>query len=153
MANTYTQIHIQVVFAVKYREALIDPLWKDRLHRYMTAIVQNHEHKMLAINSMPDHIHLFFGMRTHESIAELMRVVKSDSSEWINKERLTRKPFHWQIGYGAFSYRKRSVDTITRYIANQEKHHAKKNFITEYKELLQEFEIEYDEKYLFTSPE
>lgn len=153
MANTYSQIHIQIIIAVKYRDALIHPSWKDRLHHYITAIVQNHQHKMLAINSVADHLHFFFGMRPHESIAELMRIVKSDSSEWINKQGLTAKHFNWQTGYGAFSYRKRSVDTITRYIANQEKHHEKKSFLTEYKELLNEFEIPYDEKYLFTSPE
>jgi len=153
MADTYTQIHIQIVIAVKYRQALILPQWKERLHQYITGIVQNHKHKMIAINSKPDHLHFFFGMRPHQSISDLMRIVRGDSSEWINKQGLTPKHSNWQAGYGAFSYRKRSVPTITRYIANQEKHHQMKTFPTEYRALLDEFGIEYKEQYLFTSPE
>ncbi len=153
MADTYTQIHIQIVIAVKYRQALILPQWKERLHQYITGIVQNHKHKMLAINSMPDHLHFFFGMRPHQSISDLMRIVSGDSSEWINKQGFTLRHFNWQAGYGAFSYRKRSVATITRYIANQEKHHQKKTFLTEYRELLEEIGIDYKEQYLFIPPE
>lgn len=153
MANTYTQIHIQIVIAVKYRQALILPEWKERLHQYITGIVQNHKHKMLAINSMPDHLHFFFGMRPHQSISDLMRIVSGDSSEWINQQSLTPRHFNWQGGYGAFSYRKRSVPTMINYILNQEKHHQKKTFLTEYRELLDEFEIEYNEQYIFKLPE
>lgn len=102
---------------------------------------------------MPDHLHFFFGMRPHQSISDSMRIVSGDSSEWINKQGFTPKHFNWQPGYGAFSYRKRSVPTITNYIANQEKHHQKKSFLTEYKELLDEFGIEYKEEYLFKLPE
>ena len=153
MANTYTQIHIQIVIAVKYRNAFILPTWKESLHQYITGIVQNHKHKMLAINSMPDHLHFFFGMRPHQSISDLMRIVSGDSSEWINKQGFTPYHFNWQGGYGAFSYRKKSVPTITKYIANQEIHHQKKSFLTEYKELLKEFEIDYDEQYIFKLPE
>lgn len=149
MANTYTQIHIQIVIAVKYRDALIMPPWKERLHQYITGIVQNNKHKMLAINSMPDHLHFFFGMRPHQSISELMRMVIGDSSEWINANKLTNIKFNWQAGYGAFSYRKRSVPCIVNYIANQERHHRKKTFLTEYLELLKEFEVEYNEQYIF----
>src|SRR5687768_18614035 len=109
MADTYTQIHIQIVIAAKFRKALIHPEWKERLHQYITGIVQNHNHKMLAINSMPDHLHFFFGMRPHQSIADLMRMVSGDSSYWINENGLTDVKFNWQGGYGAFSYRKRSV--------------------------------------------
>ena len=153
MANTYTQIHIQIVIAVKYREAMIDSAWKERLHQYITGIVQNQKHKMLAINSMPDHLHFFFGMRPHQSISDLMRMVSSDSSEWINNTGLTQRHFNWQGGYGAFSYRKRSVPTITNYIANQELHHKKITFLDEYKNLLKEFEIDYDNQYIFKLPE
>lgn len=153
MANTYTQIHIQIVIAVKYRQALILPEWKSRLHQYITGIVQNHKHKMLAINSMPDHLHFFFGMRPHQSISELMRIVSGESSEWINLQGLTPRHFNWQHGYGAFSYRKASVPVMINYVLNQEKHHLKKSFLTEYKELLDEFGIEYDAKYLFKDPE
>lgn len=153
MANTYTQIHIQIVIAVKYRRAMIDPEWKERLHQYITGIIQNHKHKMLAINSMPDHLHIFFGMRPTQSISDLMRIVSGDSSEWINKNKLTHKHFNWQNGYGAFSYRKRSVPTMINYILNQEQHHQKQSFLDEYKELLKEFEVDYDEHYLFQLPE
>ena len=153
MADTYTQIHIQIVIAVKFRKAVIHPDWKERLHQYITGIVQNHKHKMLAINSMPDHLHFFFGMRPHQSISDLMRMVSGDSSEWINANGLTDYKFNWQGGYGAFSYRKRSVPCIVNYILNQERHHKKKTFLDEYKELLKEFEIEYKDEYIFKSLE
>ena len=153
MANTYTQIHIQVVMVVKYRDALIHPSWKERLHQYITGIVQNHKHKMLAINSVPDHLHFFIGMRPHQSISDLMRNVSGDSSEWINLQMLTPIKFHWQPGYGAFSYRKRSVPQIVKYITDQEKHHRNKTFHEEYIQLLDEFEVEYNPKYLFLPPE
>ena len=104
MANTYTQIHIQCVMAVKFRQALIQKEWKDRLHQYITGIVQNNGHKMLAINSMPDHLHMFFGFRPNQSLSDLIRMVKGESSEFINKERFIPATFRWQGGYGAFSY-------------------------------------------------
>jgi len=153
MSNTFTQIHIQCVFAVKYREALIDSSWKDRLHKYIIAIVQNNGHKVLAINSMPDHLHLFFGMRPKQSLADLMRLVKGDSSEWINKERLVKKPFRWQEGYGAFSYSKSQTDVVVNYVLNQENHHRKTTFLEEYRDFLEKFEIEYEEQYIFTDLE
>jgi REP element-mobilizing transposase RayT len=153
MANTFTQIHIQVVTAVKFREAMIDPIWKPRLHQYMTGIIQNHKHKLLAINSMPDHIHFLIGYRPHQSLSDLIGIVKGEASEWINEENLTRKTFRWQEGYGAFSYAKPQVTTVINYILNQEQHHKKKTFLEEYQELLEEFEIEYDPKYSFKLPE
>ncbi len=104
MANTYTQIHVHSIVAVKFRAAVIMPAWKERLHQYITAIVQNNTHKMLAINSMNDHLHLFFGFRPTQSLSDLMRIVKGESSEWINKQRFTPSIFRWQEGYGAFSY-------------------------------------------------
>ncbi len=149
MPNTYTQIHIQCVFAVKFRAALIAPSWEDHLYRYITGIVQNQGHKLLAINGMPDHIHLFFGMRPVQSIADLMREIKGDSSEWVNRERFVRSSFRWQEGYGAFSYRKKDISDVCGYIARQKEHHAKVRFLDEYKLLLQEFDVEYDNKYIF----
>ena len=149
MANTYTQIHIQCVFAVKYRDAVIADNWKERLHQYIIAIVQNHSHRVLAINSMPDHLHLFFGMRPTQSLADLMRMVKSDSSEWINQEKLVRGKFRWQEGYGAFSYSKSHTDSVVKYILNQEEHHRHKTFMEEYQQMLQKFEIDYEEQYVF----
>ena len=99
MANTYTQIHLQIVFTVKYRLAMIHPEWRTRLHKYITGIVRNHDHKMLSINTMPDHLHMLNGFRPHQSLADLMSKVKGESSEWINLENLTKKKFRWQEGY------------------------------------------------------
>jgi REP element-mobilizing transposase RayT len=149
MPNTYTQIHIQFVFAVKYRAALIDTEWKDRLHQYITGIFQQNEHKMLQINSMPDHIHIFIGMRPHQSISALIQNVKTESSKWIKAQNLCSQPFAWQEGYGAFSYAKSQVSDVIRYIQNQEKHHQKDTFLDEYRKFLEAFEIDWDEKYMF----
>ena len=153
MANTYTQLHVQCVFAVKYRDAVINKSWKERLHNYIIAIVQNNGHKVLAINSMPDHLHLFFGMRPHQSLSDLMRLVKGDSSEWINKEKLVRSKFRWQEGYGAFSYSKSHTDAVVKYVLNQEEHHRKKTFLEEYNIMLKKFEVEYNEQYIFKDME
>jgi len=109
MPNTYTQIHIQCVMAVKFRQSLIGAAWKEQLHKYITGIVQNHGHKMIAINSMPDHLHLFIGFRPNQSLSDLMRLVKGESSEWINKQQFTPSAFRWQEGYGAFSYSRSHV--------------------------------------------
>jgi REP element-mobilizing transposase RayT len=152
MANTYTQIHIQYVFAVKYRAALIHDTWKNRLHAYMTGIFQSNGHKMLQINSMPDHIHAFIGMRPNQSISALIQNVKTESSKWIKEKGLCPVPFAWQDGYGAFSYCKSHVPDVIRYIQNQEAHHKKESFLKEYVKLLEEFEIDYDERYIFKEP-
>ncbi len=153
MSNTYTQIHIQCVMAVKYRLSLIQPEWKDQLQKYITSIVQNHGHKMLAINNMPDHLHLFFGFRPTQSLSDLMRIVKSESSQWINDKQFTPTVFRWQEGYGAFSYSRSHVKAVTEYVLNQEEHHQKKTFLEEYQQFLEYFEIEYDERYIFKLPE
>ena len=153
MANTYTQIHIQCVFAVKFRQSAIQSDWKERLHKYITGIVQNNGHKMIAINSMPDHIHIFFGFRPNQSLSDLMRMVKGDSSEWINEQKLTPFLFRWQEGYGAFSYAKSQVKAVALYIENQEEHHRKKTFLEEYKNFLERFEVEYDDRYVFKDME
>jgi len=153
LSNTYSQIHIQCVFAVKYRKAMIDKSIKDRIHQYISGIVNGEGHKLLAINSMPDHLHLFFGMRPTQSLSDLMKHVKGESSEWINKQNLTPVKFRWQEGYGAFSYSKSQIDNVVNYILNQEEHHRNKTFIEEYKEFLEKFEIDYKEEYLFKEPE
>jgi len=149
MANTYTQIHIHAVVAVKFRASVVMPSWKERLHKYITGIVQNNTHKMLSINSMPDHLHLFFGFRPVQSLSDLMRMVKGESSEWINSKKFTPSLFRWQEGYGAFSYARSQVKTVAQYIENQEAHHRKKTFLNEYKDFLRRFEVEYDEQYIF----
>ena len=128
MANTYTQIYIQFVFAVKYRVCLIQSGWEDELYKYITGIVKNHGHKMIAINGMPDHTHVFIGFQSTQSIADLMRLVKGESSEWINKKQFTTGNFKWQEGYGAFSYCRSHIDNVCKYIANQKIHHSEKSF-------------------------
>ncbi len=149
MANTYTQIHIQFVFAVKYRDGVIHASWKDELYKYITGVVQNNKHKMICINGMPDHIHIFIGVRPTQSISDLMQDVKGNSSKWINEKNFVKGKFEWQEGYGAFSYSKSQMKDVIKYIENQEQHHQKKTFREEYIEFLQKFEIEYDEKYIF----
>ncbi|WP_300599842.1 IS200/IS605 family transposase [Niabella sp.] len=153
MANTYTQLHIHFVFAVKYRQALITPEWEERLYKYITGIVQNNGHKMLAVNAAYDHIHLFVGLNPKQSISELMRLVKGDSSEFVNKERFTQRKFYWQEGYGAFSHSHSQIDTVIKYIFNQKEHHARKNFKDEYRKMLDDYGINYNDQYLFADPE
>ncbi|RZK54147.1 MAG: IS200/IS605 family transposase [Pedobacter sp.] len=149
MANTYTQLYIHCVFAVKYREAVILPEWEERLHQYITGLVQNNGHKMLAINNASDHIHLFFGLNPKQSISEIMRLVKGDSSEFINKQGFTNNKFRWQEGFGAFSNSHSQIDAVVKYIMNQKEHHRKKTFNEEYVIMLKDFGITYDEKYTF----
>ena len=149
MANTYTQIHIQFVFAVRFREAVIHSSWKDELYRYMTGIVQNNKHKLIAINGMLDHIHILIGMRPTQSISDLMQDIKGSSSKWINQKGFIKGKFEWQEGYGAFSYGKSQVKDVIAYIENQEQHHSKKTFRDEYLDFLKKFDVEYDEQFIF----
>jgi REP element-mobilizing transposase RayT len=149
MPNTYTQIHIHAVFAVKNRQAIIHDAIRVRVEKYITGIVQNSGHKLLSIYCMPDHTHLFIGFRPTQSLSDLMREVKSKSAEFVNQEKLTTAKFNWQEGYGAFSYSHSHVQSLIDYILHQPKHHRKKTFQEEYLELLRKFEISYDEKYLF----
>lgn len=153
MANTYTQLYIQCVFAPKFRDALLRPEWDEQLRAYITGIVQNSGHKMMAINNMPDHLHLFVSMSPKQSVSEMMQLVKGDSSEWINKKKLTGHKFHWQEGFGAFSYAKSQTNDVVEYIRKQQEHHKKVTFLDEYKLMLQKFEVEYDERYIFKLPE
>ncbi|MDR1680022.1 MAG: IS200/IS605 family transposase [Prevotellaceae bacterium] len=149
MSNTYTQIHIHSVFAVQNRLALIKPVWQDRLYQYIIAIIQSYGHKVLSIGGMSDHVHVLFGFRPTQSLSELMQHVKRNSSEWINKEKLALDKFSWQEGYGAFSYSKSQISQVARYIENQEEHHKKKTFVEEYRKILIDFGLEYDERYIF----
>lgn len=149
MPNTYTQIHIHLVFAVKYRDGVIQASWKDELYKYITGIVQNNKHKLLSINGMPDHVHILLGLRPSQSISDLLQDIKGSSSKWINEKKFIKTRFEWQEGYGAFSYSKSQIKAITEYIENQELHHQKKTFREEYLEMLQKFEVDYDEKYIF----
>jgi putative transposase len=149
MANTFTQLYVQLVFAVKGRQSLIPKEHKERLHQYITGIVRNRDQKLLAIHCMPDHTHLFVGFRPTLCISDLMRDVKSQSSIFIREQKITPYKFEWQEGYGAFTYAQSQVDAVYKYIQNQEKHHQKRTFKEEYLDFLKKFNVEYDEKYVF----
>lgn len=148
MANTYTQIYLQIVFAVKYRKPVIDKTWREELYKYICGTVTAKKHKVYAIGGVEDHIHILLSAKPHMSISDIVRDIKANSSRWINDRKLTPIQFQWQNGFGAFSYSQSSIDNVVRYINNQEQHHKKQNFKTEYSSLLEKFEIEYDEKYL-----
>ncbi|SRR5258705_2830901 len=149
MPNTYSQIYIQIVFAVSERHNLIPKIHREELHKYITGIVQNREQKLLSIFCMPDHVHLLVGMNPNITISDLTRDIKAGSSKFINDNRWLKGKFNWQEGFGAFSYSRSQVDDVIKYILNQEEHHKKKTFRQEYIEFLKKFEIAYDEKYLF----
>ncbi|MGE5354788.1 MAG: IS200/IS605 family transposase [Deltaproteobacteria bacterium] len=147
--STYSQIYIQVVFAVKNRDALIASAWEERLYQYITGIVQNKGQKLIAINGMPDHIHFFIGMKPNCCLSDLVREVKKSSNNMINENKLSKFKFSWQEGYGAFSYSHSQIDNVAKYVMNQKEHHKKVSFREEYVDFLKKFEIEYDEKYVF----
>ena len=149
MPNTYSQVYIQIVFAVSGRQNLIPKKHREELHKYITGIVQKRENKMLSVFCMPDHVHLLTGLRPSMSISNLARDIKAGSSNFINEKDWVKGKFSWQEGFGAFSYSRSQIDTVIKYILNQEEHHRKKTFRVEYLELLKEFDIEFDEKYLF----
>lgn len=149
MANTYTQIHVQTVFAVQNQKSLIDDEWKDDLYKYITAIIQNNDHKLLQINGMQDHIHCLFGLRPVQSLSDLMKQVKQDSSKWINQNHLAKDSFSWQEGFGAFSYSKSQLPRVIKYIQNQQEHHKTRTFREEYLSLLKTHGVDYDERYIF----
>jgi putative transposase len=151
MANTYTQIHIQVVFTVQNRECLISDSWKHELYKYIAGIIQNNHHKLLSINGMPDHIHILLGMRPNQSLSDLLQDIKGSSSKWINERKFIKGRFSWQEGYGAFSYSKSEIHRIAEYIDKQNIHHGRKSFLDEYKEMLKDFGVDYDDKYVFHS--
>ena len=149
MANTYTQIYIHVVFAVEGRQNLIAPEHNDALQKYIVGIVSGQNQKLIAINNMPDHLHMLVGLKPDIALSELVRDVKANSSRFINENRWVIGKFAWQEGFGAFSYARSQLDTVIRYIQNQQKHHAKKSFREEYVELLEKFGVKYDHRYIF----
>ena len=149
MANTYSQISIHAVFAVKGRQNLITNDWRDMLHGYIAGIINNLDAKSLAVGGWKDHVHIFFGMPVTICVADLIRIVKSNSSKWINEQRFVKGKFQWQSSYGAFSYSRSQRDKVINYIMTQEKHHRKVSFKEEYLKMLSDFKLDYDEKYLF----
>ena len=149
MANTYSQIYLQVLFAVKGRKSLIQSEWKDELYKYICGIVNGKKEKVYAIGGVSDHIHILISIKPSSIISDLVRDIKCNSSKWINERQYVNGKFQWQEGFGAFSYTHWHLDIIINYINNQEEHHKKKSFKNEYLEFLDKFHIEYDEKYLF----
>jgi REP element-mobilizing transposase RayT len=149
MANTYTQIYIHAVFAVEGRQSLIEPEHNDELQKYITGIVSGQNQKLIAINNMPDHLHMLVGLAPDIALSDLVRDVKAGSSKFINEKRWVRGRFSWQEGFGAFSYSRSQLGTVIRYIENQQKHHASKSFLDEYTALLEKFEVQYDRRYIF----
>jgi len=149
MANTYHQIYIQTVFAVKYRQAIIEKEWRPKLLGVIGNLINEANCKTLIVNGVEDHVHCFIGLRPAVSVSDLMKTVKARSSKYINDHSLTSERFEWQEGYGVFSYSKSHVDRIYKYIKNQEDHHRKQTFRQEYLDLLREFEVDYDEQYIF----
>lgn len=147
--STYSQIYIQAVMAVKGRNSLISSSWEEELYKYITGIITKKEQKLIAINGMPDHIHILIGMKPTCCLSDLVREVKKASNALINEKRLTRSKFEWQEGYGAFSYSHSALDQVIAYIQNQKEHHRKKSFREEYLDFLEKFEIEFNPSYLF----
>lgn len=149
MANTYSQITIHAVFAVKFRENFITKEWRDELHSYVSGIISNKGAKSLAVGGWKDHIHILVGLPLTTSISDFVGTVKSNSSRWINEKKFVKGKFEWQSGFGAFSFSKSQRDVVINYILNQEEHHRTKTFKEEYIKMLMDFEVEYEEKYLF----
>lgn len=149
MPNTYSQIYIQIVFAVEGRQNLIAAEHREELHKYITGIVTNRNQKMLSIFCMPDHSHILIGLKPSIALSDLVRDIKTGSSNFINENRWVRGHFRWQEGFGAFSYSRSQIDAVAKYILQQEEKHTKRTFKNEYLSLLKKFDVKYDEKYLF----
>ncbi len=149
MSNTYTQIYIHIVFAVKGRQNLIPKEHKTELHGYIMGIITNKKQTVIQINSMPDHIHILVGITPDTAVSNLVRDIKANSSKFINQKRWVMGRFEWQAGFGAFSYSRSQLDDLVKYIKNQEKHHIRKTFREEYLEILKRFNVNYDERYIF----
>lgn len=148
MANTYSQLYIHFVFAVKNRISLIQDHWKKDLYKYINGIIEQQGHKPFAMNGMPDHLHILVSINPKQSPSDLIYHIKRSSSLWINEHKLVAGKFSWQEGFGAFSYGKSQIPEITRYIDNQQKHHQKLSFQEEYLAFLKAFEVEFDERYI-----
>lgn len=149
MANTYSQLYIQIVFAVKGRQNLISSRWKNELYKYITGIVTNENQKLIVINGMPDHIHILIGLKPNKALSDLVRDIKANSSRFINEKRWINGKFEWQSGFGAFTYGHSQLTNVINYIQNQEEHHKTKTFREEYIGFLKAFEIDYKDEYVF----
>ncbi len=149
MADVFSQLYIQTVFAVKHRQALILPEWEESLYKYTTGVIQKRGHKMLAIGGMPDHIHIFFGLKPAETISDLVREIKTATNDYIKEQGFSLHKFDWQAGYGAFSYSRSHMNAVCKYILNQKEHHKKRTFEQEFFKILVDFEVEIGRKTMF----
>ena len=149
MANTYYQVSLQIIFAVRFREALIEDTFRQDLHKYITGIVKNHGQKLLCINSVHDHIHILLGVSPAMRVSDLVRDIKSSSAKYINDNKLSQRKFYWQNGYGVFSYSMSHRRRVITYIENQQEHHKRMSFQNEYLRFLDSFRINYKDEYLF----
>jgi putative transposase len=149
MANTYHQVYLQVIFAAKYREAVIKKNWQSQLFGVIGNLINEANCKTIIINGIEDHVHCFIGLKPAISISDLVRTVKAKSSKYINDNELTAQRFEWQEGYGVFSYSQSQINSVYEYIQNQEEHHKKQTFKEEYLDFLQKFNVEYEEQYIF----
>lgn len=149
MPNTYSQIYLQFVFAVKGRQSLVAKEYKEELHKYITSLVQARNTKMLAIHCMPDHMHLFVGLKPSTLISDFVKEIKVESNEFIAAKKWCNGKFAWQNGYGVFSYGHSQVDSVCKYVLNQDVHHRKKTFKEEYYDFLSKFAVQYEDRYLF----
>lgn len=149
MANTYTQIYIQVIFAVKGRQNLLRRENREELHKYITGIVRNNKQKLIRINSVPDHVHILLGVKPDIALSDLVRDIKANYSRFINGKGWVKGRFNWQEGFGAFSYSHSQLDRVIKYIDQQEQHHRKESFKEEYLGLLEKFQVEGDQRFVF----
>jgi REP element-mobilizing transposase RayT len=149
MSGTFSQIYIQIVFAVKGKENTISSSWKDDLHKYIAGIINGKNQKSIIVNGMSDHIHVFVGLKPTMPVSDLVRDIKNNSSNFINEHKLVKGKFSWQEGYGSFSYSHSQIQNVYKYILNQEEHHKRKTFKEEYCEMLKKFEIDYEDRFLF----
>ncbi len=149
MANTYSQCYFHLVFSPKNRNTLIAQNWKENLERYMTTCIQTRNHKLIAINAQPDHVHIFIGYYLSDLIPDLVENIKTASTQWIKENKFCNFKFEWQKGYGAFTHSRSQIDQVVKYILNQEKHHKKRSFREEYLEILRKNDVRFDENYVF----
>jgi len=151
MANTYTQLYFHIVFAVKGRKNLISIIWKNELYKYITGVISNKNQKLMIVNGMPNHIHLLISTKPNCNLSDLVRAIKANSSKWINENKFVKGKFEWQRGFGAFTVSQSGIKPVIEYIKNQEEHHKQKAFRNEYIEFLKAYEIDFNDKYVFTN--
>ena len=149
MAGTFSQVYIQIIFAVKRRENILNKIWREEVFKYISSVIKEKGSKPIIVNGVSDHVHCFVGFKPSTAISDLSRDIKNNSSRFINEKGFTKVKFNWQSGYGAFSYAQSQIDAVYNYILKQEEHHRKKSFKEEYLEFLNKFHVEYKDEYLF----